>query len=234
LEQAADDLPSDDQWLDSHERQVQDGLHFRKRRCEWRLGRWTAKLAVAEFLGMATDDASLKVVGIRAASDGSPGVLLPSASLPVSLSLSHRDGISLCAVSGASALGCDLEVIEPHSRAFISDYFTAEEQHEIARVPETEARLLVTLFWSAKESALKALHTGLRLDTRSVSVRLPEWSAAGAWSPLEVRYRNARVFHGWWQHSEPFVRTILADPPPEPPIRLNNCRRLGGHSAEVR
>ncbi len=35
-------------------------------------------------------------------------------------------------------LGCDLEVIEPRSEAFLSDYFTAEEQALVARAHATD------------------------------------------------------------------------------------------------
>ena len=72
--------------------------------------------------------------------------------------------------SGAE-LGCDLEIVEPRSDAFIADYFTAEEQALIERTSAADRSLLLALLWSAKESALKALRAGLRLDTRSVIVR---------------------------------------------------------------
>ena len=74
-------------------------------------------------------------------------------------------------------LGCDLEVIEPHSDAFITDFFTAEEQALITKASAEDRFLVATLLWSAKESALKALHAGLRLGTLSVAV-IPAGSAA--------------------------------------------------------
>ena len=90
--------------------------------------------------------------------------------------------------------------------------------------------MLVTLLWSAKESALKALHEGLRLDTRSMDVSLVDADppqaeerlydscpvslkapAPDGWRPLRVRYGSARVFRGWWRLADDMVRTIVSD-----------------------
>jgi hypothetical protein len=62
--------------------------------------------------------------------------------------------------------------VEARSEGFIADYLSADEQALVARTSPAERSALVTLFWSAKESALKALRTGLRLDTRCVTVEL--------------------------------------------------------------
>jgi 4'-phosphopantetheinyl transferase EntD len=118
-------------------------------------------------------------------------------------------------------LGCDLEVIEPRGEAFLSDYFTAEEQALVARAPATDRARLLTLLWSGKESALKALHTGLRLDTRSVIVSPDDESFdLNGWSRLQVRYIGGRIFHGWWQHIDNIIRTVVANSPPDSPIPL--------------
>jgi 4'-phosphopantetheinyl transferase len=62
-------------------------------------------------------------------------------------------------------------LIELRSDAFVADYFTAEEQPLVARAssPVDGLRLLAPVS-SGKESALKALREGLRLDTRCVIV----------------------------------------------------------------
>ena len=53
----------------------------------------------------------------------------------VTISLSHRSGAAICAVAPAGVdLGCDLEVIEPRSEAFVADYFTVDEQALVAQV----------------------------------------------------------------------------------------------------
>ncbi len=52
------------------------------------------------------------------------------------------------------------------SDAFVADYFAPEEQTLIAHSSPADRELMLALLWSAKESALKALREGLRLDTR--------------------------------------------------------------------
>jgi 4'-phosphopantetheinyl transferase superfamily len=112
-------------------------------------------------------------------------------------------------------------MVEPRSDAFVADYFTLEEQALIASASAADRPRLLALLWSGKESALKALHEGLRLDARSVIVS-PGNSAFDlhGWSPMEVRHTDRRIFNGWWQHADGIVRTLVAAPPPYPPIRL--------------
>lgn len=106
-------------------------------------------------------------VEVRAAADGAPEVLVGSHPAPLLISLSHRAGhaVFLAAPAGA-ALGCELELVEPRNDAFVADYLTAPERAAVRAAAAADRPLLVALLWSAKESTLKALRTGLRLDTR--------------------------------------------------------------------
>ena len=116
-----------------------------------------------------------------------------------------------------------MELIEPHSASFVTDYFTAEEQTLLAQVSAAEQPRILTLLWSAKESALKALHEGLRLDTRSVCVvNISGECDLQGWSPLQVRLEDGAVFQGWWQDNGWVLRTVVADPPPDSPIVLDS------------
>lgn len=223
LEQVEADLPEDDSWLSGGEVSHLRALHVPKRRADWRLGRWTAKCAVARYLDLPRDARALAAVEIRAAASGAPEAFLADRPAAIAISLSHSAGTAACAMASAGvALGCDLETVEPHSDAFIADYFTADEQASIARAA-ADRWLLVTLLWSAKESALKALGEGLRLDTRSVQVT---WGRQlrqhpGAWHPLQAHCADGRAFRGWWQHSGALVRTLMATPAPCRPIALD-------------
>lgn len=231
IQQIEADVPSVDDWLTATETSNLKTLRFVRRRADWRLGRWTAKCALTSYL---RDHPALEEIEIRPAPSGAPEVFIANQKAPVAISLSHRDGTAVCAIAeGSVALGCDLEVIEPRSEAFFADYFTAEEQALVARASTADVRsYLLALLWSGKESALKALRTGLRADTRSVTVSLspPEQSNFDDWTPLEVRYREGYVFHGWWQRTGSLVRTIIANPPPSPPLALS----LSTHNSELR
>jgi 4'-phosphopantetheinyl transferase len=144
-------------------------------------------------------------------------------------------------------LGCDLELIEPRSDGFVADYFTTEEQALVARAFAADRPRLCALLWSGKESALKALRMGLRMDTRCVMVSpadaLPHRGTDGdgspedsglaglagpsadalyGWRPLYVRSSVGQNYRGWWRHTGNLLLTMVAAPPPAPPILLPN------------
>jgi len=242
LEQTEADVPAENDWLSANEAVCLNTLRFPKRRADWRLGRWTAKCALSAYLSVPAALESFKEIEICAAPDGAPEAFVGGRPARVSISLSHRSGIAICAVAASDVyLGCDLEMVERRSDAFIADYFTAKEQARVARATAGERDRIVTLLWSAKECALKALRTGLRMDTRSVIVNPFIPSVAGdGWSPMivrhvgyclpkdrlpddghsEGRYLDGHVFHGWWQDADNVVRTIVATPPPDSPLPL--------------
>ena len=228
LEQKERDVPSDNSWLSPAEVDCLDKLQFAKRRADWRLGRWTAKRAIVACLNWPRHPRILARIEIVASASGAPEARLPHLATPVTISLSHRAGISVCAVASAGVkLGCDLEVIEHRSPEFVADYFTPLEQALIARASPTRQPALVTLLWSAKESVLKALHEGLRLDTRSVIVT-PEVGAPDkcGWSPLHACHTDGQGFHGWWRSNERMIHTVLADPGPDCPILLEQDEHM--------
>lgn len=232
LEQSEADVPTGNDWLSSREVACLSRLRFAKRRADWRLGRWTVKCALASYWNASTDSNVLANIELRTSKSGAPEVFLRNKPSAVSVSLSHRSGIAVCAVApSGGALGCDLETIEPRSDAFMADYLTAEEQALVAHTCEVDRSSVVTLLWSAKESGLKALRVGLRADTRSVIVSPSALdgerpSDLTCWRPLQVRHTGGQTFHGWWQHAGSLIRTVVAVPPPGPPIDLAHTPSL--------
>jgi 4'-phosphopantetheinyl transferase len=222
LEQTEVDVPGENDWLSAKEHMFLDRLRFVYRRADWRLGRWTAKQAVAAFFNLPYSPAALARVEIVPAASGAPEVFLDNKLAAVTMSLSHRNHRAICFLGPPTMeLGCDLERIEPRTDAFLSDYFTTEEQAFLAAPSIPDRPRLVALFWSAKESALKALHSGLRLDTRSVIVSPVDLTCGlNGWCPLLVRYAGGQIFHGWWQIADDMVRTVVSSPPPARPILL--------------
>ena len=258
LEQNEADVPRENDWLSASEMARLNGMRVPKRRNDWRLGRWTAKHAVAAFLNLPAEPCSLTGIELRPAASGAPEVFIANEPSRVAISLSHRAGLAVCAVAPPhGAIGCDLETIEPHSAAFVDDYFTTDEQELVARMTAGDQPQLLALLWSGKESALKALRAGLRLDTRSLSVLpvlalrrqnddgkwcivdsnlgVPSLDDFNGWRPLHVRYTHGQVFHGWWQHTGNLVRTIVATPPTAPPILLTRSRlkETGGKRSTI-
>ena len=215
------DIPENDYWLGDGEREVLAGLRFTKRRNDWRLGRWTAKLAALAFLHIK-NESDLSLFEIRAASDGAPEVFIRNKPAEVAISISHAGRRSFC-VAGPPCMapGCDIELLEPRGELLAMDYFTHEEI-EFVRTAAPEHKVLVTNFiWSAKESVLKALREGLRRDTRSICIQpgltrifhcqeivgLEEHK--NVWSRWTgICRQTSREFHGHWRADSRFVYTF--------------------------
>lgn len=224
LEQDAADVPAADDWFAPAELGQLCRLRIAKRRADWRLGRWTAKLAAVSLAGLDGSAATLRTVEVGCLPSGAPRIFRLGVPMAFTISLTHRAGRAACAISSSgAALGCDLEVAEPRSDAFVADYFSDHERTWLARCLE-ERPWLATLFWSAKESALKALGVGLARDTRDLQVHLdelcPDDTRTSGWHPLSVACCDGRVFHGWWQHEDSRLRTVVASPIPAVPFTL--------------
>ncbi|NPV56112.1 MAG: 4'-phosphopantetheinyl transferase superfamily protein [Anaerolineae bacterium] len=191
-------------------------LRFENRRDSFLLGRCAAKTLISRAIP-ALGALSPANIAIHNQPDGAPYVEIEGAGrLPGCLSLSHRDGRAACAWSADPALrhGIDLERIESRHPAFAGDYLTTAENAFAITLPESQRPLWITLAWSAREAALKALGTGLRLDTRRLAVSLPELAAlepAGVWQPLAIAVDAGApaVLPGWWQRRGEFMLTLV-------------------------
>jgi 4'-phosphopantetheinyl transferase len=220
LEQSELDVPHHSRWLGSQELRQLQNLIFLKRRTEWRLGRWTAKCAIAVHRRLPLVPEVLATIEICSSPSGAPDAFIANRPANVTLSISHRAGAALCALSSMPVrLGCDMELVESHSAAFLQDYFTFEERDFIARSPSDDRDRFIALLWSAKESALKAMREGLRLDTRCVVVR-PDAQQKHGWSTLKACSRQGDVFYGWWREENGFLRTLVSDPCASLPVEL--------------
>ena len=241
LEQTFADMRHTPDWLSRQELERIAAMRVPKRRHDWQLGRWTAKQAVAAYLGIAPFPAALGAIEIRPADCGAPEVYLDNQRAPVSISISHRGGRAVCATAPfGTSVGCDLEIIEPRCDAFITDYFTPKEQDLVLRARETARFRLLALFWSAKESVLKTLRTGLRLDLRTVDISLNRessslltadsqtspYSMAGQWHGLSARCSSGQGFRGWWQFEGEIVRTLVSMPHCSSPLRFEVAQNV--------
>lgn len=220
-------LPADLAWLTTLEAERAAGLRFTKRRTEYLLRRFAAKHAVAAVAGVAPHD--LGRVEVRNAPTGAPYVLLDGAPAGIEVSITDRAGWAVCLVAAdLGELGCDLELVEPRTPGFVSDFLTAAEREYVDSRPDADARYLAAnLLWSAKESALKVLRTGLRRDTRTVEVSVPEVAPRPeGWAPLSVRGGPGERFAGWWRLDGEFVFTVATRDERPPPVALERSTAL--------
>jgi 4'-phosphopantetheinyl transferase len=203
-------------------------LKFDKRRRDWLLGRWTAKRLVQAYIERQIGlRLPLDALTIGSHPDGAPYVCLDrrsrsaeaehnlqSAICNLQLSISHSGDRAFCAVMKEGSVGVDIERIEPRDWQFVEDYFTADEILQVWRAPAEQYETLITLIWSAKEAALKALRLGLSVDTRSIVCAIDQPEPARDWGHVALvldqrllQLDTAPVLVGWWRRIDDFVLT---------------------------
>lgn len=219
------EVPAGDRWLTPVEAEWLATMRFRKRRTEYLLRRWVGKQAVSAVLGLPRDAPTAARIEVANRPDGSPVVFLDGAPATGCVSMSDRAGWAMCLVAEERIdVGCDLELVEPRSDGFVADFLTSAEQAAV-RAAGAERDVVANLLWSAKESVLKVLRTGLRRDTRSVDVTL-EPGAPGEWARLTGRLVEGGELPGWWQRQGAFLLTVAAARPLPPPIALEDAAVL--------
>lgn len=194
-------LPRDPAWLSPGERERLDAMRLPRRRNEFRRGRWLAKRMLARALGLATDFDTLRELEIGADERGAPRPRRRGEPVDCDLSISHRKGAALCAMAPRGArVGCDIEWVEPRSVAFERHMLNAEERTWLETLAPADRARGANLVWSIKESAVKALGTGLDVDVRTLRLRLDdagrcfEVDVPGVPAPLVGRIGHLRDF----------------------------------------
>lgn len=223
LVQSAESVPPSNGWLDSAESAHCLTLKSHKRQFDWLLGRWTAKNLARHVLASRGAPVALDAIVVGNRPSGEPFVAAPAALADSTLSISHARGHALCALVADAVLplGADIEAVEPRHPDFAADYFTAAEQALVAQTPSALRPTIVTAVWSAKEAALKALHKGLSVDTRSVTCLIapPADAAPTSWEPFTIivdgdRLPDAPALTGYWRAFGAFVLTLAVGATP--------------------
>jgi 4'-phosphopantetheinyl transferase len=196
------------------ERERLEGMRFPKRREEWLQGRYAAKKLLRSALTnqlAGIGDANL-TIGNR--DSGEPFVIVEGwGELAGSISISHRGGYAAAAwcPDPGCRVGIDLELVEGRHPAFLEDYYSFNEIEFARHLVPQEQDLWITMAWSAKESILKALGLGLRLDLRRIEVFPISFPVSdGKWQPLcfTTDITPAGALHIWGATHGAEVRTL--------------------------
>jgi phosphopantetheinyl transferase len=151
---------ADDAHFTAKERATHTAFPVEKRRDEWRAGRLAAKQAMmAQQPGLSALD-----IEVQGDDKGRPRFFVKGQESALWLSISHRAGHALAAVSTAP-VGVDLETIEDRPRSFLEEAFAVVELK--ALLAADDPKLVATAMWSAKEAALKRAGVGLKADLRA-------------------------------------------------------------------
>jgi len=227
LARGVPEIPSSVEWLTVDEAARGAAMAFTKRRTEYLLRRWVGKQAVAAVAGLPDDLPSLARIEVGNRTSGAPYVVVDGAEAGLDLSLTDRAGWAVCVVAaGLGRVGCDLEIVEARSPGFVADYLTADERAYVVAQPAADQDAAANLVWSAKESALKVLQTGLRRDARSVQVVAGDPDPSTGWGRLEVGTAEGRVIPGWWRRAGSFLLTVAAEAPLAAPMMLTGSADL--------
>ncbi len=193
-----------------------NGLRFPKRRWEWMFGRITGKqlLKVCETSCIGK---SLPKIRIENEPEGAPYAMVENQIVPGCLTISHSGRFAMAAHSPNPGLqiGVDLEQVEHRAESFLFDFFTPAEVRIAQSLPDAVRDTWITIAWSAKESVLKAIRKGLRLDTRMVEIGQAESLMDGgqftAWKPLKLGHLPAFSGHwaAWWRCQGRMVQTMV-------------------------
>ncbi len=148
--------------LSAREAEKYRSFKVEKRRRDWLGGRTALKLAVIGHLAPGTPAAEIEAVPDK---DGRPILHIKGLPSTAPVSLTHSGAYAAAAVGlgGTKAIGTDLEVVEKRSASWAKDCFT---DAELGVAGGDEAAL--TLLWTRKEAALKALGLGLSVDLKEI------------------------------------------------------------------
>ena len=215
------EVPAGEGWLTAAEADWLATMRFRKRRTEYLLRRWVGKQAVSAVLGLPGDQPTAARIEVANRADGSPVVFLDGTPATGCVSMSDRAGWAMCLVAEDRVdIGCDLELVEPRSAGFVADFLTSAEQEAVGAAG-VERDVVANLMWSAKESVLKVLRTGLRRDTRSVEITLRPGVAE--WAPFTARLAEGGELPGWWLRRGAFLVTVAGARALPPPVALEDA-----------
>jgi len=126
------------------------------------------------------------LVRLRAAPGGKPEFEAPPGVPPLRFSLSHADGIALCAAAEGCEVGADVEGLRnlgPDPLAAAEVVCSEEERAVLEGLPPADRAARLLLLWTAKEAIAKATGRGLRLPLPLVTVLADRGGAAVEFAP---------------------------------------------------
>ncbi|MBP6975580.1 MAG: 4'-phosphopantetheinyl transferase superfamily protein [Candidatus Moranbacteria bacterium] len=124
-----------------------------------------------------------KGASVRSKEDGSPFLMVstesPQRNSARFVSISHTNQIAFVAF-GPDVLGADIESIRKDDRNWAEAFLSSDEigrKKEIVEREKVDSGTVLTAWWSAKESYLKAIGTGLRTHPRRITCSF-DWPRA--------------------------------------------------------
>jgi 4'-phosphopantetheinyl transferase len=112
---------------------------------------------------------------------GRPDISEPRTATPLEFNLSHTSGLIVCLVANNRSVGVDVE--DRHRRGKLLDvahrFFSPFEVHALRSLPNVEQLDRFFLYWTLKESYIKARGMGLAIPLSHFSFDLDDISGRG-------------------------------------------------------
>lgn len=181
----------------------------------WLLGRLAAKTIVTRYFEKTCGHApSPKHIDIYNSSSGLPKLRLVGGMFasPVHLSISHTTrygAAALIPTTQGRGIGIDIEMIRIFPVRTLRSFLTDNEYLLYSRAELELQPTLSTLYWSIKESYLKAIGAGLRIHPQKIEVSFdssPERSVRISHSGLPT---GSSVYYGLCQDDHVITSVIL-------------------------
>lgn len=154
--------------LTTAEQAVYRGFKTRKRQVEWLAGRIAVKQL---YIKLSHNRYNPLDLSVAREGTGAPYLIEGDIRTSGRISISHTAGCVVVLLTKSELrIGIDLEEVSSREPAFITDYFTPMEQNYIRGNQPLTMEFRANLLWSAKESVLKAISTGLGVDPLRVEI----------------------------------------------------------------
>jgi 4'-phosphopantetheinyl transferase len=169
------------------------------------LGKQHLQLATQEFLrSVLSQYAGMKPQDIVFGYEvyGRPFVSNVLGDLPCFFSLTHTDGLWVCAVAKFASVGVDAESLgrKIPSAAFMQHHFTAREYAQMCATIAAQKNSQFLKYWTLKEAYLKARGLGLYGAPNSIELRMHVHNAvdgnvldASDPAPLQWRFQMLQI-----------------------------------------
>lgn len=172
-------------------------------RCRWSMARAGLRKVLGEYCGTAAEN-------LRFATGPNGKPFFADTRSDVHFNLSHSANLALVAVTGAGALGVDLEYQRPIPdwRRVARRFFSSRENEQLASLEECDRVGAFYRCWTRKEALIKATGEGLsaRLDDFDVTL-MPHDSAKVL---HDRRGDNVRPGNWFLHHLDPDDKFVAA------------------------
>ncbi len=182
----------DETLLSAPERDRLESIRHPRTRLHFVLGRVALRSLLADRLGIRPEDVPLIMA---------PGGGIDLAGGLLHVSIAHA-GEQAVAVAAPRAIGVDLEQVQARSPGVVDFMLHTDERAAYDALPLDPVRRLI-LYWTLKESVLKAMRTGLRRSPKAVRLVVSVPEGCG-----QAVVEGQQTFELWFQERDGYCLSV--------------------------